>query len=91
MKSDSVGLTSELILLLIKEHQHNSKQGYIDVILENVDDCCSGPEARLQLQIAYDGKRFSQIVSGCLSPEETKHIRDLIEGYCKHGVMTTHH
>jgi hypothetical protein len=82
MKEDAVSLTTARIIFVLTEHRSNSKQGYIQIRLENVDRC-KGSEMKLQLHTFYDGKSFSHIVSDCLSSDEVEKIHEIIEGFCE--------
>jgi predicted metal-binding protein len=82
MKNNVVSPTSERIISIIKEHESKSKQRNILVRLKNVGGC-KGSEMKLQLHMLYDEKQFSQIVSDCLSLDEVRKIRKIVENFCK--------
>lgn len=87
MKDDTVSLISTRIISILDDHRRKSKRGYIQIHLENVGEC-EGAKMKLQLQIFYDGKVFSQTVSDCLSFDEIGEIHKVIQSYCNQNPLT---
>jgi hypothetical protein len=86
MKDDAVSLSTEKIISILNEHRSKSKQGHIQVGLENVGGC-KGSKMKLQLHTFYDGKPLSQIVTDCLSLDEIGKIHEIIESFCKQNTI----
>jgi hypothetical protein len=86
MKDDVVSLTTAKIVSIIKEHRKLSKNEVVHIILSNVAGC-KGSEAQLRLQIDYEGKSTSQIVSGCLKLEEIGRIKRSVSSFCEQEKM----
>jgi hypothetical protein len=89
MKGNAVNLTTAKIISILNEHRSKSKQGYIQIRLENVGGC-KGSEMKLKLHTFYDGKTFIKIISDCLSLDEIGKIHEAIENFCKQNTINMH-
>jgi hypothetical protein len=83
MKEDVVNLTSQRIMLIIKEKLKGTKGECIDYCLEHIFDECELPKLKLKLHIACKGICTSQVVSDCLSFEDISKIHDIIREFAK--------
>jgi hypothetical protein len=83
MKEDVVNLTSQRIMLIIKEKLKETKGECIDYCLEHIFDECELPKLKLKLHIACKGICTSQVVSDCLSFEDISKIHDIIREFAK--------
>jgi hypothetical protein len=83
MKEDVVNLTSQKIMLIIKEKLKETKGECIDYALENIFDECELPKLKLKLHIACKGICTSQVVSDCLSLDDISKIHDMMREFAK--------
>lgn len=83
MKEDVVNLTSQRIMLIIKEKLKETKGECIDYALENIFDECELPKLKLKLHIACKGTCTSQVVSDCLSLDDIGKIHDIMKEFAK--------
>ena len=83
MKEDVVNLTSQRIMLIIKEKLEETKGECIDYCLEHIFDECELPKLKLKLHIACKGTCTSQVVSDCLSHEDISKIHAIIREFAK--------
>jgi hypothetical protein len=82
MAKDKVSVISGHIVAIVREHQAKAKQKFVQVTLRNIGTC-KGTNMKLQLNISYNGKVYSQLVSDCLSPDEIGRIHETVEDFCK--------
>jgi len=83
MTEDVVNLTSQRIMLIIKEKLKETKGECIDYCLEHIFDECELPKLKLKLHIACKGICTSQVVSDCLSLEHIRKIHAIIKEFAK--------
>jgi len=83
MTEDVVNLTSQRIMLIIKEKLKETKGECVDYCLEHIFDECELPKLKLKLHIACKGICTSQVVSDCLSLEDIRKIHVIIEEFAK--------
>ena len=83
MKEDVVNITSQRIMLIIKEKMKETKGECIDYCLEHIFDECELPKLKLKLHIACKGICTSQVVSDCLSLEHIRKIHVIMREFAK--------